>query len=332
MRGDDRPDGEGPEDKEEARADHEQVGEDEQESSGAKAASERSEASREGSEDLSSPESGSREGEQVELEVAGAPSPPPGGTGAIFEFADPVPGQAEGADASELEKEPVEGGGDAGRRNEGEEGSDEGRDPLEEGLARARKLAREGQREAAIDAYRSLAKAYPASVKARNNLGVLFDETGDHPMALEQFQAARDLEPENADVLSNLGAALGALGRFDEAERELRRALRLAPERVDVRANLGILYFRRGLYAEAEAELRWVCQRDADHGAAHFYRGEALNRLGKVDEALEMLERASHLQPGNAKAYHVMGILYDKKHLPREAAAMYRKARELSDQ
>ncbi len=74
-----------------------------------------------------------------------------------------------------------------------------------------------------------------------------------------------------------------------------------------------------------------VCDRDPDHILAHFYRGESLNRLGRVDDALEMLERASHLQPDRARVYYLLGILYDKKNLKHEAGLMYRKARELTD-
>ena len=73
-----------------------------------------------------------------------------------------------------------------------------------------------------------------------------------------------------------------------------------------------------------------MIRQDPENAAAHFYRGEALNRLGHVDEALEALERASRLQPRNARIYYLMGILYDRKHLPAEAGAMYRRARELS--
>ncbi|HUE77522.1 MAG TPA: tetratricopeptide repeat protein, partial [Longimicrobiales bacterium] len=62
---------------------------------------------------------------------------------------------------------------------------------------------------------------------------------------------------------------------------------------------------------------------------AYFYRGEALNRLGRVEEAIQMLERSVQHDPSNAKAYHTMGILYDRKHLRQEATTMYRKAREV---
>jgi Flp pilus assembly protein TadD len=43
-----------------------------------------------------------------------------------------------------------------------------------------------------------------------------------------------------------------------------------------------------------------------------------------------MLERAAQLQPDHARTYYVMGILFDKKNRPQEAAAMFRKAREVT--
>jgi Flp pilus assembly protein TadD len=196
-------------------------------------------------------------------------------------------------------------------------------------LGRARDMVREGKIEDAMELYREIVSDHPQSLKARNNLGVLYDELGQHEQALEQFEIARGLFPDNVEVLSNMGAALVGLSRFEDAERELKRAQKIDPESVEVRANLGILYHRRGLYAQAENELRWVCERDQDHGPAHVYRGEALNRLGRVDQAIEVLERAMRLQPSNAKIYHTLGILFDKKRMPLEASQMYRKMREL---
>jgi len=197
-------------------------------------------------------------------------------------------------------------------------------------FAEARSLGEEGRVREAIELYRKAVSLDPAHIRARNNLGVLLDQGGGHEAAVEHFRAALEREPDNPEVLSNIGAALGGLGRFGEAERFLRKAVRLEPNRVDVRANLGILHFRRGLYAQAEAELSWVCNEDPKHGPAHVYRGEALNRLGRADEALDVLERASHLQPRNPRVFQLMGILYDRKYLSEEASIMYRRARELS--
>lgn len=197
-------------------------------------------------------------------------------------------------------------------------------------LARARDLVRSGRPEEAVEVYREIIRELPSHPKARNNLGVLYDEMGHHELALEHLEAARNLDPNNVEILTNLGSVLAALRRFEEAEGELRKAQRLEPESVAVRAGLGVLAYRRGLYARAEAELGWVCEQDSEHGPAHYYRGEALLRLGRVDEAMETMGRALELQPGNARAFYAMGILYDKKNLSEEAAVMYRKARELS--
>ena len=73
-----------------------------------------------------------------------------------------------------------------------------------------------------------------------------------------------------------------------------------------------------------------MCSNQPDNGLAFDYRGEALNRLGRVEEAIETLERALELTPGNGRAYYTLGILFDKKSLPEKAAVMYRKSRELS--
>jgi tetratricopeptide (TPR) repeat protein len=176
-----------------------------------------------------------------------------------------------------------------------------------------------------------LEDADPQAVTPRRipSQSVSFEEPNNPEAALERLEAARALSPDSVGVLVNLGWTLGLLGRFDEAERELRRAHKLAPDDLAVRAGIGLLSFRRGLYQQADAELRWVCEQDPEHGPAHFYRGEALNRLGRVDQALEVLERAARLQPTNYRAFYLMGILFDRKNLREEAAAMYRKAREL---
>ena len=196
-------------------------------------------------------------------------------------------------------------------------------DEVDEGA----KLPRdEGLEQLAVDLEAAPAAEAPPRAPRRP---VTFEEPTNPEAVLDRLEAARALDPENVGLLVNLGWTLGLLGRFDEAERELRRAQKLSPDDIAVRAGVGLLSFRRGLYQQAESELRWVCEQDPEHGPAHFYRGEALNRLGRVDLALEMLERAAGLQPTNHRAFYTMGILYDRKNLPQQAAAMYRKAREL---
>jgi Flp pilus assembly protein TadD len=201
--------------------------------------------------------------------------------------------------------------------------------PAGDRLARARDLVEHERVEEAIALYGEILRDNPASLKAHNNLGVLFDELGKHETAVQHFEEALRVDPENVEVLTNHAGALTALGRFDEAAAMLRRALRLAPDDIQARLGTGVLSFRRGLYEQAETELGWVCDQDARSGPAFYYRGEALNRIGRFDEAVEPLERASELLPADPRPFYTLGHLYDRRSLPAEAAEMYRRARDL---
>ena len=201
--------------------------------------------------------------------------------------------------------------------------------PAGEPLARAKDLVERGRIHEAIDLYLGILTVNPSNLKAHNNLGVLFDELKQFGSALEHFEAAERLAPENVEILANFASTLTSLARYDQAEELLRRAQRLAPDDVQVRLGIGILYFRRGLYGQAETDLRWVYSRDGNNGPAYYYRGEALNRLGRFEEAMEALKRACELMPTDPRPFYTLGHLYDRTHQPQDAAEMYRRAREL---
>lgn len=196
-------------------------------------------------------------------------------------------------------------------------------------LARARDLVESGRVKEAIALYQSILAERPENLKAHNNLGVLLDELGERTRALEHFEAALAVEPQNVEVLTNYGSTLTGLARYDEAEDALRLAQRLAPDDLRTRLVLGILAFRRGLYELAETELHSVCDRDPEHGLAYYYRGEALNRAGRFDDAIEVMLRAAELLPDDPRPVYTLGHLYDRKNLPGEAAEMYRRAKAL---
>ena len=197
-------------------------------------------------------------------------------------------------------------------------------------LARAFRKFREGRGREAADLYHDIVKPRETPLMAKINSGLRHDEHGRHELAIDEFLAAEALDPENVENLAHLATAYGALSRFGEADVVIDRAVRLDPMNVQVRVGEAILAFRKGLYAAAEVQLEGICKRNPSHGPAHFYRGEALNRLGRVDEALQTMERAIELQPRNWRAYHTLGILFDRKDERERASEMYRQARELN--
>ena len=197
-------------------------------------------------------------------------------------------------------------------------------------LAAAFQKLREGRGREATDLYHDIVEPTETPLVAHINRGIRHDEHGRHELAIEEFLAAENVDGENVENLAHLATAYGALGRFGEADVVIDRAIRLDHMNVQVRVGEAILLFRKGLYAAAEAQLKEICKQKPSHGPAHFYRGEALNRLGRVDEALQTMERAIELQPRNWRAYHTLGILFDRKDERERASEMYRQARELN--
>ena len=197
-------------------------------------------------------------------------------------------------------------------------------------LAGAFRKFREGRGREAANLYLDIVKPRQTPVMAHIARGLEYNELGRHELAIEEFLAAHQLDPTNVEALSYLAATYGALGRFTKADRAIDRAIRIDPVNVQARVGEAILSYRKGLYSEAEVQLKEICDRNPSHGPAHFYRGEALNRLGRVDEALEAMERTIQLQPRNWRAYHTLGKLFDRKKDPERASEMYRQARELN--
>ncbi len=197
-------------------------------------------------------------------------------------------------------------------------------------LAQAFRKLREGRGREAASLYHDIVQPRQTPVMAHIARGVRHDELGCHEAAIEEFLAAKKLEPDNVEALAYLAAAYGALGRFAKADRAIASAIRIDPLNVQALVGEAILSFRKGLYAEAEVQLKGICDRNPAHGPAHFYRGEALNRLGHVDEALKTMERTIQLQPRNWRAYHTLGMLFDRKEDRERASEMYRQARELN--
>ncbi len=197
-------------------------------------------------------------------------------------------------------------------------------------LAQAFRKFREGRGREAANLYHDIVKPRQTPVMAHIARGMGHDELGHHELAIEEFLAAQKLDPDNVEALSHLAATYGALGRFAKADRAIASAVGIDPVNLQARVCEAILSFRKGLYAEAEVQLKEICDRNPSHGPAHFYRGEALNRLGRVDEALKAMERTIQLQPRNWRAYHTLGMLFDRKEDRERASEMYQQARELN--
>jgi tetratricopeptide (TPR) repeat protein len=125
--------------------------------------------------------------------------------------------------------------------------------------------------------------------------------------ALACMESATRFEPEWPLAWTNLGLCLLSLNRLEDAEAAYRKALALNPEFTAAALTRGDILRRLSRWEEAVAcfDAAIAAGRDrssaARMGAAWFYRGDCLHRLGRRDEAQRSYAKAFELLPENAR-------------------------------
>ncbi len=69
------------------------------------------------------------------------------------------------------------------------------------------------------------------------------------------------------------------------------------------RYGLGMEYVKSGDLAQAVAEFRTLLERDNNYSAAYFHGGQALEKLGRIEEARAMYEKGIEVTTHNGDAH-----------------------------
>ena len=127
----------------------------------------------------------------------------------------------------------------------------------------------------------------PASVPA-----VLVEQAREHARSgrVAQAEAAyRDAlgaNPDNAEALNFVAMCALARGELPDARRMLERAAELEPGQPEIRKSLGIVHLAADHPAEALVAFERALELDPHHFVARLHRGAALERLGRVYDAV----------------------------------------------
>jgi superkiller protein 3 len=118
--------------------------------------------------------------------------------------------------------------------------------------------------------------------------------SGRYEEALPSTVRAVELQPDNPIAYQRLGATYHILGRLDEALAQYRRAMTFGGS-PSVLANIGTLLYRQGKFAEALTNYEQSLARRPGSQQTWRSKGDALNRLGRLDEARAAWEKAASL-------------------------------------
>ena len=151
----------------------------------------------------------------------------------------------------------------------------------------------EGMLYPALKSYERSLKIDPEQAKIWCNLGALQFQLGEFQKSVESFNKAVSLKPDYARAWDNLAGSLCALDQLDEAERCCHRALNFKEGYADPYFKLGSIYFQRGRLEDAENSFRKVLEVNPGYPLAGHYLAMVLARTRRLDEALEVCERAA---------------------------------------
>ena len=137
---------------------------------------------------------------------------------------------------------------------------------------------------------------------------------GDFVEAAAILEDLRARFGSSGDVLQGLAEANLSLGRRDAAVAYVRQALDGGAGSASLANRLGRVVYKHGLLAEAARCHALAVRRGPLQAAAYVGLGVCNHRMGRVEQAVRILQKALELEPDNIEALSYLGnIHYDRK-------------------
>ncbi len=127
--------------------------------------------------------------------------------------------------------------------------------------------------------------------------------------ALQTLLACHEQEPGNPRILNQIGVCYDQLGDHRRAQEIFLEILALAPDNLAARNNLGYSYLLAGDYGRAQEEFQQVLQQEPGNERARNNLGLTLVKQGKFDRALELWAASRGLTKAQELLQQVAGQL-----------------------
>ena len=140
----------------------------------------------------------------------------------------------------------------------------------------------------------------PRHVKAEDNLGLIFESSGQPEAAIEAYRKAiswqeQSLQPSEQPYV-NLGNLLMEQGRTTEAQGPLEKAVALASGNAFCHMMLGVYYRKVGQMDSARRELERAAQLDPENAVAHYQLGRLYTEIHALDRAKAEFARTAEIK------------------------------------
>jgi tetratricopeptide (TPR) repeat protein len=173
-------------------------------------------------------------------------------------------------------------------------------------------LERMGRLEEAIASYDRALALRADLTAAHANRGNALAALGRHQAAVESFDQALATQPDFPELHLNRGNSLTRLGRHEQALASYDRALAIRPDMAEAEFGRGIVFRDQTRFEDAvrcfdrAIELN---RNDAVRGLFHSHRAEALNLLGRFQEAFADVSRCLEVAPNDDEALYAVSLI-----------------------
>ena len=175
----------------------------------------------------------------------------------------------------------------------------------------------------AVESYQRATDLDPHYAEAHNDLGVIFQQLGQHENSVEALCRAVVIRPSYASAHNNLANALQSLERFDDSIDSYQKAIDADPNYLDAQVNLGLLLQHTARYEEAIAYLSRAIALKPDDMQARNSLGGCYMSLNRFDDALICFRAVLEIQPDNIDAVTNLANTLVQSGLMKEAVEVY---------
>lgn len=162
-------------------------------------------------------------------------------------------------------------------------------------------LWKAGKAEAAEVAMSRATESNPTGIKGWINLSRIRNDLGRYAEGLEAARSALALEADQPQALFLEGRSLANLGRIEEALTSLDASLQRDADNGFVQNLAGLIRLQRGDAAGAVDYLQRAAELSPDVGYVHNNLGMALERSGRIEEAMIAYRQGAIGDPRHAK-------------------------------
>ena len=202
--------------------------------------------------------------------------------------------------------------------------------PIDKAIANAISLQRQGERDDAVEKWRSVANISESSDNVLTAIAwfsvayLVQDESPED--GISAYGKAIRFKPDFALAYYNRGTAKDTLGRHTDALADYDEAIRFKPDFAEAYYSRGTTKAKLGRYAAAIADFDEAIRLKPDLTLAYMNRGNAKDALGLHEDAVADFDEAIRLKPDFAEAYYNRGNAKDALGLHEDAIADYDEA------